>query len=70
MRTGRSLFTMRITTTGKELLELLADRRGISQTSVVEQLIRDEAIRHGVTVATPEPTVNRATSEDGVPANE
>ncbi len=48
MRQGRSPLTMRITDDGKKLLELLAGKRGISQTAVVEQLIRDEAERKGV----------------------
>ena len=48
MRRGRSPLTMRVTDEGKRLLMQLAERRGISQTAIVEQLIRDEAERKGV----------------------
>jgi hypothetical protein len=48
MRQGRTPLTMRITDEGKRLLELMSERRGVSQTAVVEQLIRDEAERKGL----------------------
>ncbi len=48
MRQGRSPLTMRLTEEGKKLLERLAASRGISQTAVVEQLVRDEAERKGI----------------------
>ncbi len=48
MRQGRSPLAMRLTEDGKRLLEALAASRGISQTAVVEQLVRDEAERRGI----------------------
>jgi len=50
MKQSRAPFSMRLTDEGKELLELIADRRGISQSAVVEQLIRDEAERKGISL--------------------
>lgn len=39
---------MRITPRAKELIELLAEERGISQTAIFEQLVRNEAERIGL----------------------
>ena len=50
MRVGKTPLTMRVTDKGKRILEALAERAGISQTAVIEQLVRAEAERIGLTI--------------------
>ena len=42
------MVAFRLTEEGRRLLALLADERGISQTAVIELLLRDEARRTNV----------------------
>lgn len=42
--------SFRLTPTADALLELLADKKGLSKTAVLETLIRDEAKRNKVTI--------------------
>lgn len=46
-RTKRAL-GVRLTDEARSLLEQLATRRGVSQTAIIEQLIRDEAEKRGI----------------------
>jgi hypothetical protein len=41
---------MRLTDEGKRLLETLAQRRGVSQTAIVEMLVRAEAKAEGIQI--------------------
>jgi hypothetical protein len=49
MATNKKLSGVRFTDQGKKLLEALAEHMGISQTAVLETLIRDRAKLEGVT---------------------
>jgi uncharacterized protein (DUF1778 family) len=62
MRQGRSPLAMRLTEDGKKLLEMIAERRGVSLTAVVEQLVRDEAERRGLLPA-PSPVARQQVAE-------
>jgi predicted transcriptional regulator len=56
----RTNTSWRITVEAKQLLELMAEKLGVSQSAVFEQAIREKARREKVTVTNPiAPTVDR-----------